>query len=240
MAPDLYSQEELILERLKDNGRIDGYKDLTLRIIHLIEDGDLFPNQVLPGERVLAENLNIGRSTVRTALKFLEFVGVIEIIVGKGAYVSEKKDLSFIHMVNLLGELKDNPFLDLLEARRAIETKMAALAAENATEEDLANLERAIKSMEKEIQADEKGVIGTDMFHLAIYKAAKNIILHKIGLMLQELMHESREDTLSRPGRAAQSLEEHRDIYEAIASGNSEEAARLMDEHLASVLSVKQ
>jgi GntR family transcriptional repressor for pyruvate dehydrogenase complex len=223
-------------DKFKEVNPDTGYKEIIAQFFSLIEAGELKPGQILPGERILAERFKTGRETVRVALKFLEFVGVIVINVGKGAFISKKiSNLAFIHMLNLMDVIQDNPFKDLMEARRVIETKMAALAAVNATEEDLSNMENSLAEMKKDIQKRGKGVHGTDKFHLAIYKASKNIILYKIGLMLQGLMHESRGITLAAPGRAAISLEEHGEIYQAIKRKDSYEAARLMDNHLAGV-----
>jgi GntR family transcriptional repressor for pyruvate dehydrogenase complex len=223
-------------DKFQEVNQETGYREIINQFLSLIEAGELKAGQILPGERILAERFKTGRETVRIALKFLEFVGVIVINVGKGAFISKKiSNLAFVHMLNLMDVIHDNPFKDLMEARRVIETKMAALAAVNATEEDLSNMETSLAEMRKDIQKRGKGVQGTDSFHLAIYKASKNIILYKIGLMLQGLMHESRGITLAVPGRAAISLEEHEEIYQAIKRRDSYEAARLMDNHLAGV-----
>lgn len=225
-----------IINKFQEVTQEPEYKEIITQIFSLIEAGELKAGQILPGERILAERFKAGRASVRIALKFLEFVGVIVINVGKGAYVSKKiSNLAFVHMLNLIDVIRDNPFKDLIEARRVIETKMAALAAVNATEEDLSNMEKALDEMRKDLEGKGKGVQGTDSFHLAIYKASKNIILYKMGLMLQGLMHESRGITLGFPGRGVISLEEHNEIYLAIKRRDSYEAARLMDNHLAGV-----
>jgi GntR family transcriptional regulator, transcriptional repressor for pyruvate dehydrogenase complex len=225
-----------LLEKLKVVTTEPEYKEIIIQIISLLNSGDLKPGQVLPGERILAEHFQVGRASVRAALKFLEFIGVIRINVGKGAYISnDARNLAFIHMIDLLEIFKNNPFKDLIEARKVIETKMAALAALNAEEEDLTEMEEALSEMEQDIYKKGKGVSGTDRFHMTIYKASKNVILYKIGLMLQGLMHESREISLAIPGRAERSLQEHHQIFEAIKERDGIKAGELMDEHLSRV-----
>ncbi len=222
--------------KFKEVDEESGYKEIITQIFALIESGELNIGQTLPGERMLAERFKTGRASVRIALKFLEFVGVIQISVGKGAVISKKiTNLAFVQMLSLIEVTQNNPFKDLMEARRVIETKMAALAAVHASESDLMNMEKSLAEMREDLAGNGKGVQGTDDFHLAIYKASRNIILYRIGLMLQGLMHESREITLGIPGRGAISLEEHEEIYQAIKRGDSYEAARLMDNHLAGV-----
>ena len=212
------------------------YKSIIVHVLSLIKKGDLKPGKSLPGERVLAEQFGVGRTTVRVALKFLEFMGIVEINVGKGAFISSSLgNLAFIHLIDLMGIVKDNPFKDLFDTRMIIETKMAALAALNAREEDIGAMDQALEEMEKDINFRGHGVAGTNDFHLAVYKASKNIILYKIGIMLHSLMHESREITLSVPGRSMQSLNEHRGILAAIKKRDSQLAGQLMEEHLSQV-----
>lgn len=222
-----------ILEKIRKAKGESEHKEIVVQILSLIHSGDLQPGDLLPGERILANCFGVGRASVRVALKFLEFMGVVEINVGKGAYIStETKNLASIHMIDLLDIFRSNPFKDLLEARRVVETKMAALAAINADQEDLQNMREALTDMETDITLQGTGITGTNRFHLGIYKASKNIILYKIGMMLHGLMHESREITLAIPGRAGQSLKEHRQILRAIEAKDSDSAALLMDQHL--------
>ncbi len=227
---------EITLEKFATNVSDHDYKSIILHVLSLIRTGGLKPGQCLPGERVLADQFKVGRTTVRVALKFLEFIGIVEISVGKGAFISNSAgNLAFIHMIDLLGIVKENPFKDLFETRMLIETRMAALAAANADEEDFATMEQALVEMEQDIKGKGDGVAGTNKFHLAVYKASKNIILYKIGIMLHGLMHESRMITLSVPGRAQRSLNEHRGIFAAVRQKDSELAAKLMEEHLSQV-----
>ena len=154
----------------------------------------------------------------------------------KGAFVSRKSgSYVFLPMIDLLGIVKENPLQDLFEASRALETKMAALAAGIAVPEDLATMRKALEEMEKDINQQGNGILDTDNFHLSVYKVSKNVILYKIGVMLQGLMHESRGNTLGMASRGAQSLLDHREIYEVIKNRNSKLSESLMDEHLCQI-----
>lgn len=131
--------------------------------------------------------------------------------------------------------VRDDPFKDLFEARMAVETAMTGFAAIRATAEDLAQMNQVLNQMEKNVAYGEKVVLAIDAFHELIYKASKSVVLYRIAVMLGSLMHESRVKTYNIPGRAAISLEEHRKIYKAIASQNSQKASELMREHLTSI-----
>lgn len=223
------------------NEKPTSHKEVITHILSLIKSEDLKPGQALPGERVLAERFEVGRASIRVALKFLEFIGAVEISVGKGAFVSEKAASHFfIPMMDLLQIVNENPFRDLFETRRVIETKMAELAAQKATPEDIVAMKQALDEMEEDIKQRGTGVSGTDSFHMAIYRASKNIILYNIGMMLQGLMHESRGITLRKPRRRQLSLEEHREILAAIEKRNSILAMELMDKHLSGVERMQQ
>lgn len=225
-----------LLNRLRESDDSVDYKGIILKILTLINSGELKPEENLPGERIIAEALGVGRNSIRMALKFLEFVGIIEISVGKGTFISkEPEKLALIHMIDLLRVLEHVDYKDLFEVRKAIESEMAALAASNADEEDLLKMLSALEKMKRDIGSDDKGVKGADAFHLAICQASKNIILIKIGLMLHGLMHQSRTITLQIPGRTLKSLEEHKKIFESIRKGDSSSAAALMRQHLSSL-----
>jgi len=225
-----------ILDRLREVDEGLDYKGIILQILTLIDSGELKPEESLPGERILAEVLGVGRGAIRMALKFLEFVGVIQISVGKGTFISrEPEKLAVTHMIDLLRVLEKIDYKELFEARKAIESEMAALAARNADESDLAQMAGALAKMAGGIDSEDKGVRGADEFHLAIYRASKNTILIKMGMMLQGLMHQSRTITMQISGRAAKSLGEHTEILKAIQARDSAAAAALMEKHLSSV-----
>jgi GntR family transcriptional repressor for pyruvate dehydrogenase complex len=196
----------------------------------------LKPREKLPGERGLAEYFNVGRSTVRTALKFLAFFEIVEIKVGKGVYITDitNRSATMFNVINLLELETENPLEDLINARKTIESQMAALAARNANDLDLNNMEKALLEMEEEIKENGKGVKSTNKFHVAIYKASKNTVLYKIGIYIYELMYESRNYSLGG-NRSLDSLKEHKEILKAIKEKDEAKAYKLMNEHLENV-----
>lgn len=225
-----------IINEFTEISEEEQYKKIISQICSLVNNGKLKSGDKLPSERSLAQRFGVGRASVRIALKFLEFIGLVHSKVGKGVYISvNSRDLAGRHIIELLKMVRDDPFKDLFEARMAVETTMAGLAATRATAEDLDEMNQVLDQMEKDIECGEKGVLATNTFHELIYKASKNIVLCRIAVMLGSLMHESRTITFNISGRAALSLEEHRKIYKAIVARNPQQASELMREHLACV-----
>lgn len=183
-----------------------------------IKNGVLKPRERLM-EIQLAEELGVSRTPIREALRKLELEGFIVMVPRKGAYVA---DMS----------LKD--IADVFEIRTALEALAAGLAAERITDEELEEMERllvekgeAIKSsdMDKLVEVDTK-------FHEAIYHASRNQRLFAIINNLREQIQRYRSTSLSYPGRMWQSLQEHRDIVEAIQSRDILLSKQLAQEHI--------
>lgn len=105
-----------------------------------VTTGDLRPGARIPSERRLAEELGVGRTVVREALKSLALVGLIESRHGDGTYVAESTPESFSRAVAWRLVAWGGERGDVAEAIAAIEGDLAALAAMRRTDADLAEL----------------------------------------------------------------------------------------------------
>jgi GntR family transcriptional regulator, transcriptional repressor for pyruvate dehydrogenase complex len=110
----------------------------------LIFTGRLAPGDPLPSERELASQLGIARITLRVALKALESAGLIRIKVGSkgGPYVNDQAAITRAWQEWMRAH--GDEIGEILEFRRTVEEKIAALAAERRTPEDVETLERLI------------------------------------------------------------------------------------------------
>jgi GntR family transcriptional repressor for pyruvate dehydrogenase complex len=126
----------------------------------------------------------------------------------------------------------------VLEAREALEVKLAELSASRRDRKDILAMTAALGRMEEEIAAGGLGTEGDGAFHHAIALAARNeVLLHLIDAMA-DVIHESRVESLSEPGRPPRSLAAHRRILAAIEAKSSEAAADAMRQHLREVADV--
>src|ERR671934_372822 len=114
---------------------------VAARVREYITDQKLRAGDRLPPERVLMEQLRVGRSSVREAMKILATLGLVEIRRGDGAYVTAPDRLWNLGAPAFVLATEKNALRDIVEVRRSIEPMAAFLAAERATGDDIADLE---------------------------------------------------------------------------------------------------
>ncbi|MDR1586245.1 MAG: FadR family transcriptional regulator [Treponema sp.] len=208
------------------------YEEVVDMIIQRIRTGDLEVGQKLPPERVLAEEMGVSRTSLREALRALESMGYIHSVTGGGNYVNS---VSLEHVLSPLSAMvaqDKNLAFDIIEVRRHLEVHMAALAAKNATKQQVAQIYGSILNMQSEIEAGGNGVLGDNQFHLEIARASQNKAFAIIVELIAELLAESRKATLDIPGQPVKSIDDHMVIFEAIRAGDEQKAAAAMSEHL--------
>jgi GntR family transcriptional repressor for pyruvate dehydrogenase complex len=105
-----------------------------------VTTGDLRPGARIPSERRLAEDLGVGRTVVREALKSLALVGLIESRHGDGTYVADSTPESFSRAVEWRLVAWGGERRDVAEAIEVLQGDLAALAAERRTDADLGEL----------------------------------------------------------------------------------------------------
>lgn len=145
------------------------YLDVVESLRSMIEVDSLLPGDKIPSERELSDRLNVGRSSVREALRALELLGLIETRRGEGTFI---RDFQEHKLVELLGTfLQDKKVQeDLAETKRLIEIDCLRIVAFFATAED-------IKQLILWVKADE---FLDDDFFLRIAILNRNRLLERI------------------------------------------------------------
>ena len=215
--------------RLQRVARPRLYEQLVEQLVHFIEVQELTQGDRLPPERELADQLGVSRATLSQALVALEVLGVIDVQHGTGATIIARPNLAAV----MQGFREHSSRLpDIIEARSTLEVKLAELAAERRTDEDLARIDHALDLMSREVADGERGVSGDEHFHDAVTRAAHSSVLAKMMGLIQEMVLESRIESLGQPGRPEQSLSSHRAIAAAIRRGDAAGAAAAMGHHI--------
>jgi len=198
-----------------------------------INSGELRPGHRLPSERQLAADLGVGRSAVREALAALDLLGIVVVRQGSGSYLnSEISDLlpQTIEWGLMLGQPR---VLDLVEARQNLEMITAGLAARKATDADIEELHGRLAGMESAADDLPTFVEADVQFHVEVARIAQNSvlsdILHSIRALLRVWITRA---IAADDGHTDHTLAEHRAVYQAIASRDSEAAANAMTEHM--------
>ncbi|TCP45755.1 GntR family transcriptional regulator [Tamaricihabitans halophyticus] len=212
------------------------YEQVIERLREYVERAGLRGGDRLPAERELAQRLEVSRASVKQAIVVLEVQGLVEARHGGGTYLV-RDTLAAEPVDELVRRRRRLP--DVLEAREALETKLAELAAERRTAQDLEAIAGALEHMRQEIEDGGHGVEGDRRFHAAVTVAAHSSMLAEFMRAMAEQVTESRTESLRQPGRPNRSLSQHRAIYEAISNGAPSKAAAAMRRHLRTVAKVR-
>jgi len=203
------------------------YESVIEQIMDLIKS-----NELKPGDKLLPES----RGSLREAFRVLESRGLIKSKPGGGRYIREIRKNGHNNTENIILSLEKSSILELLEAREMFEVKIAELAAQRATTEDIELIEKALNKMNEEevLKNDEKTQSDTE-FHLDIAGASHNFVFVNIIKLHLDLLKETREKTWQIPGRREKQQEEHQAIFQAIKEHNTKKAGEAMLKHLRNV-----
>lgn len=137
-----------------------------------IRTGEWSLGQKLPGETTLAPQLGVGRSTVREAIRVLAGRGVLTTRQGAGVFLAALDTPDEWDAV-----LRRADIVSVIEARIAIESEAAGLAAERRTASDLRAIRRALNERAGHPPSLEAYVDADTAFHRSIIVAAHNPVL---------------------------------------------------------------
>ncbi len=211
------------------------YERVATDLAARIGSGEFAIGRRLPSERDLAQTHAVSRPTIREALIALELDGLVEVRKGSGVYVLATAPTGGKRGVTDVG-----PF-ELLEARRAIEGEICALAAVRITDEEVAALEALLEEMRDENGRDVVRSEDADRrFHLQIALATRNGMMVDTVQALWEARARSPQ-TRSLSGKAQEAgvtprEDEHLAIIDALRSHDSDAARAAMRRHLSRVL----
>ena len=202
----------------------------------LIDSGHLKPGNKLPPERELAEMLGVSRPSVREALGALNLLGVVENRTGSGTYLADGSSRWPTESLSILFSINKNAFFEIFEARKCIESSIAALSAEKRSEEDLIAMRSALDGMKQSIDDPMKYRLFEEKFHLAVIEAARNHTIEILMSKLYNLLRVNRkllqklEKALSK--KRMQDLRNHEVIYEKIKEQDKIGAYNAVIDHL--------
>ncbi|WP_366248040.1 FadR/GntR family transcriptional regulator [Terribacillus aidingensis] len=213
------------------------YEQVADELLALIKNGDLKPGEKLASVTQLAENFNVGRSAIREALATLRAMGLVEMKQGEGTYVKAFEPEGIVYPLQHVLLMSGEDRAELMEVRNILETGIAASAALNRSEEDLEQMEKALKEMKAYTGDPEKGERADLAFHMIIARAANNKLLlrlmHHVSDLTAESMRETRQICLFGENAAPEELnKQHEAILDAIRTKQPEQARLAMVAHL--------
>jgi DNA-binding FadR family transcriptional regulator len=192
----------------------------------------LNPGDPLPSEGDLARQLNIGRNSVREAVKSLEALGVLEARPGSGLFV---RAFTFDAIIDNLpyGLLFDvKSVTDFLEVRAHLEYGMVERVIREANEDQLEALGEIVEGMRRAAEAGQYDAAGDRAFHAALYQNLGNpVLLRVLDVFWLVVRRASELSQVIDPADPLETVRSHRRILEALERRSSEEMRDAFDYH---------
>ncbi|KAB8182774.1 FadR/GntR family transcriptional regulator [Microbispora catharanthi] len=238
-------------ERRRPDARPRAFEEVLARIEERITADGLTVGDRLPGERQLAEQLGVGRSSVREALRVLETLGVVASQAGRGpdagAVLTSRPGNALTDLLRLHLGLATLSMREVIDTRLMIEQWAAARAAAApppaastpAASTPAASAHTATARMAEAIAAmdaagDPAEFVEHDIaFHLALAEAAGNRLITAVMRALRDALRRYAVDAVVRLGDTGGLQDDHRRIHRAIEDGDAGAAAAAVAEHLA-------
>jgi GntR family transcriptional repressor for pyruvate dehydrogenase complex len=204
-------------------------------IKRMLVDGELREGDKLPNQNAFAAQLGVSRPSLREALHTLSLIGAIEQRPGMGTVIKSGNPALWSEKLfpPLVSDVKAS--LELIEARRFIETGAAELAVEHATEKEIQKLGKIVRDMTRALdQGRPQDYSALDMeFHYQIAGAAHNRFVMHMFVTIRGLMEQFiREAFTVVPGLLERSLSYHTRIFESIRTRNTYQAVATMKQHI--------
>jgi DNA-binding FadR family transcriptional regulator len=198
--------------------------------------GELAAGDWLPPQPELAQRFGVGLSTVREAVAGLSLLGVLDPQPGRGTQISPEAVFLFraFDAIQMNLASLDIPIylLKVFEARRALEIELSGLAAERATEDDIAQIGAALQEMQASVEDGAAFLKADQAFHAAVAHASQNPILEQLYHIASELFAQVNQELLSAPGSVARGLRIQEQIFRAICDRDAETARQFSRELL--------
>lgn len=189
------------------------------KIKHMIVTLELAPGSVID-EAELQENLQLGRTPIREALKRLALESLVSIVPRRGIFVTN---------------IGVNDLQRLLEVRLELETLATRLAAQRGTSDHWQQMEELVVEAQDLFSETDNDLIRIDeAFHEIIYEASDNRFLHAAITVLLSLNERLWYYFLPDIGGFERTTSDHRMIWESLKAGDGDRAAEQMRNHILS------
>jgi GntR family transcriptional repressor for pyruvate dehydrogenase complex len=214
--------------------------EIIAALRHEIVSGRLAPGSRLPTERDLAQHFGISQPTVREAIRVLDAMGLVEVRHGSGAYVKGDTVFLVATALQVLMQMEGVTILDTLDVFGLLGLRGAEMAAENATEDDLAAMQQALDRLEavKKLTDHDQLIHAITAFQEAVSRAAHNALISAIETVLVRLLLQMQFKAMRPRGlkfwqdRAYAFQPHRRELLEAVRRHDPERARQAMAAYL--------
>ncbi|MDI3534019.1 MAG: GntR family transcriptional regulator, transcriptional repressor for pyruvate dehydrogenase complex [Thermosediminibacterales bacterium] len=220
-----------------------------LLVLEIIRDSNEPVGSWVIADKLSEKGYSVSSATVGRILNKLEKMGYLEKEKFRGRVITKKGEEA-IKTTNVINKIEFHKkklekyintkvledFLVILEARKSIERTTARLAAENITQEEIAELERILETQENNYRMH-KSISQNDLdFHKAIARASRNKVLETLYHIISLSGQQSEIFEYLREKVGAPYMVSHRKILEALKKGDPDESEKSMIEHIENLI----
>ena len=204
--------------------------ETTARLARLVAVSE--PGSCLPAERELCEQLGVGRSTLREAIRSLAFIGAIQPRQGSGAFVSAPDGGAAERLIGLCLTLQRSKVEEVIELRCVLEVEAARQAAVHHDEADRQELEFIMEQMAG-AAGDPALASGYDLqFHAKLARTSHNAVLGSFIDGMRSLLEVWIDKAVNWRLTIEETVREHNAILRAVFARDQERSAAFMAAHL--------
>ncbi|MGP0173477.1 FadR/GntR family transcriptional regulator [Pseudomonas sp. NCHU5208] len=205
---------------------------IVQKLLEPIKRGQWPAGQMLPGQRELAEQLQISRPSLREAITVLETLGVLRSLPGKGVLVLDAPQP--VDVAATQASARAATLENVLQLRYALEPFIAGLVAQSVDDNALSQLRLLVMDMREAVEDRDPPALASayTAFHRKLVAITSNPIFLSVSQQTAGALEQSEGPVLREPEHAEQILEEHESILRAIRRRDSELASRAMRQHI--------
>lgn len=213
-------------------------ENVAARLLNYITSEGLAPGTALPSQTLLLQSLDVGKASLREALRFLEMHGFIELRAGRngGPIVGDVSSRSFARMSTMYFHALGVTVREVMDARLVLEPATVRAIAERGLDAEIVEQLQSFGSAGYVKSAHEPGSIWTHDFHLSIAKLSHNAVLKLVAESTREIYQGVARDVIQNPTELEEIEHVHQDITDAILAGDGSTAQSLMADHLRQVI----
>lgn len=192
-----------------------------------IDKNNLKSGDRIPSQAELVELLGVSRSSIREAIKTLEAKNALEVVNGKGVYVKDGSSNTISAQIEFGKEQES--ILELLEVRRVLEKEIIRLVIQNASEEELDEIDKILKVLMAKYRRSEKQNMEDKKFHIAIYNCCHNKIMNQLIHSINELLNKLWNFPLGMKDPFTDTIPLHEELFINIRKRNIKKAQSIND-----------
>jgi GntR family transcriptional repressor for pyruvate dehydrogenase complex len=213
-------------------------EQIVRQLVGLVQSGELKPGDRLPAERTLAEELGVGRPTLREALRALQLLGILDIRHGGGVFVAALQPDTLLGPLHLFVSLDHHNLDTILEARKVIEGALLAFVARIIDDRAIDGLRANLQEFERAVEESRDGKIDAgrfdelaQQFRSIVEESVDNPILVRAAKSLDVLSAATR-DRITQAGSLERLLENHRHMVEALVRHDPDAVQQALEAHI--------